>query len=106
MAKKFLNHFMDNLFQTIKKRQRKLPSSSYTASLFKKGPNEIIKKIGEEAIEVIIAAQNKDRRAVVYEVSDLYYHLLVLLAYFKLTPTDIYQELKKRRKINQPYVKK
>ena len=46
MAKKSLNHFLDNLFQTVKKRQKKLPLSSYTASLFKKGLNEIIKKIG------------------------------------------------------------
>ncbi|MBU4331968.1 phosphoribosyl-ATP diphosphatase [Patescibacteria group bacterium] len=86
------------LFATIKQRQKYRPKESYTAELFKKGTDEITKKIGEEAIEVIIAGKNKDKEEITYEMADLWYHCLVLLAHSDITPEDIYGELEKRFK--------
>lgn len=85
------------LYQVILDRQRKLPEGSYTTYLFTKGLDKICKKVGEEASEVIIAAKNKDKDEIIYEVSDLIYHLLVLGAQAGVTPQDIYTQLKARR---------
>jgi len=89
---------LSELFQTILKRTRELPTTSYTASLFNKGEDEILKKIGEESVEVILAAKSQGNARLVEEVADLTYHVLVLLAVRDLTPTDIYRELDKRKK--------
>jgi len=70
---------------------------SYTNYLFTKGLDKILKKVGEEAAEVIIAAKNKSKEEIRYEVSDLMYHLMVLLVERGLTLEDIYGELKGRR---------
>ncbi|NIT14335.1 MAG: phosphoribosyl-ATP diphosphatase, partial [Candidatus Dadabacteria bacterium] len=61
-----------------------------------KGIDKIIKKIGEEAGEVIIGAKNKDREEIIYEVSDLWFHSLVAMSYFDIKPQDIYKELGRR----------
>lgn len=70
---------------------------SYTNYLFEKGLDKILKKVGEEAAEVIIAAKNKDKGEIVYEISDLFYHLFVLMVERGVILDDIYNELKKRR---------
>lgn len=70
---------------------------SYTNYLFEKGLDKILKKVGEEAAEVIIAAKNKDKDEIVYEISDLFYHLFVLMVERGVILDDIYNELKKRR---------
>lgn len=70
---------------------------SYTNYLFEKGLDKILKKVGEEAAEVIIAAKNKDKGEIVYEISDLFYHLFVLMVERGVKLDDIYNELKKRR---------
>src|SRR5690606_39499255 len=70
---------------------------SYTNYLFEKGLDKILKKVGEEASEVIIAAKNKDKGEIVYEISDLFYHLFVLMVERGVKLEDIYNELKKRR---------
>ncbi|MHB8061833.1 MAG: bifunctional phosphoribosyl-AMP cyclohydrolase/phosphoribosyl-ATP diphosphatase HisIE [Ruminiclostridium sp.] len=70
---------------------------SYTNYLFTKGLDKILKKVGEETAEVIIAAKNKSKEEIKYEVSDLMYHLMVLLVERGLTLEDIYSELKGRR---------
>ena len=63
----------------IKERKKELPENSYTAKLFKKGENRIIQKVGEEAVETVIAAKNKDKNEIINETSDLIFHLFVML---------------------------
>lgn len=86
------------LFATIKQRQKDRPENSYTAELFQKGTDKIAQKIGEEAVEVVIATKNNKPEEIKYEMADLWYHCLVLLAHSGLEPEDIYNELKKRFK--------
>ena len=71
---------------------------SYTAYLFKEGQDKILKKVGEEASETIIASKNNDSKELVYEMSDLWYHCLVLLNYHNIKLEDIFTELNSRRK--------
>ena len=76
----------------------KIIVDSYTASLFRDGEDRIIQKVGEEATEVIIAAKGKSRERIISEMADLWFHTLVLLSNFNITPKDIFRELQKRRK--------
>lgn len=85
------------LYDIITDRREKMPEGSYTAYLFDKGLDKILKKVGEENAEVIIAAKNREKSEVVYEVSDLIYHLLVLLVEQGVKLEDIFAELKSRR---------
>ncbi|MGI6412916.1 MAG: bifunctional phosphoribosyl-AMP cyclohydrolase/phosphoribosyl-ATP diphosphatase HisIE [Syntrophomonadaceae bacterium] len=85
------------LFDLIAERQAQRPEGSYTTYLFEQGLDKILKKVGEEAAEVIIAAKNRDQAEVIYEVSDLVYHVLVLLVERGVTLSDIFTELKSRR---------
>lgn len=71
--------FLEYLFKLIKQRKVELPEKSYTTSLFKRGSDRIIQKVGEEAVETVIAAKNKDKEEIVNETSDLIFHLLVML---------------------------
>lgn len=89
---------IEELFATIKERQQSSPEGSYTASLFSKGEDEILKKVGEESVEVILAAKGQGNERLIEEISDLTYHVLVLLAFRGLTPADIAAELEKRKK--------
>lgn len=75
-----MNGILDELFSTINSRKEAPPLGSYTAKLFASGRKEIVKKLGEEAIEVIVAAQSESDNRLVSESADLIYHLLVLLA--------------------------
>jgi phosphoribosyl-ATP pyrophosphohydrolase/phosphoribosyl-AMP cyclohydrolase len=90
--------FLNQLFSLIKKRRVELPEGSYTTKLFKDGANRIIQKVGEEAIETVIAAKNRDKHEIVNEVSDLVYHLFVLLAEQEIEFADVVENLKKRMK--------
>ncbi|MGM0564696.1 MAG: phosphoribosyl-ATP diphosphatase [Pseudomonadota bacterium] len=72
------------------------PDSSYVASLYHKGLDKILKKVGEEATEVVIAAKGGQRDELIYEMADLWFHTLVLLADQGLSSTDILQELERR----------
>ena len=89
---------LKSLYAVIKDRKQNLPSGSYTTSLFEAGHDRIIQKFGEEAIEVVIAAKNKDKESIKYEVADLTYHLMVLLAEMGITFEDIEEELEERKK--------
>jgi phosphoribosyl-ATP pyrophosphohydrolase len=89
---------LQELFDTIQSRKGASPESSYTARLFAAGEDEIVKKVGEEAVEVILAAKGQGNQRLVEEAADLTYHLLVLLAYKGLTPADVEEELAKRRR--------
>ena len=72
------------------------PDKSYVARLFSKGPDAILKKIGEEATEVVMAAKDGDRERIVAETADLWFHSMVALAYFGLEPADVLAELERR----------
>jgi len=80
----------------IAQRQADMPEGSYTTYLFSKGQDKILKKVGEEAAETIIASKNNDPQEIVAETSDLIYHLLVLLAHHKISFNEIEAELERR----------
>lgn len=87
------------LFETIQQRQANAdPESSYVARLLSKGVDRIGKKIGEEATEVVIAAKNADRAELAHEIADLWFHTYVLLAQQGMTPEDVWEELRSRRR--------
>ncbi|MHB1127575.1 MAG: bifunctional phosphoribosyl-AMP cyclohydrolase/phosphoribosyl-ATP diphosphatase HisIE [Bacillota bacterium] len=92
-----LARVMEEVYGVILDRKRTLPEGSYTTYLFQKGQDKILKKVGEEAAEVIIASKNNDVREIRYEAGDLLYHLMVLLANHGITLEDIAGELAKRR---------
>jgi phosphoribosyl-ATP pyrophosphohydrolase len=89
---------LDELYQIICDRRDHPYSGSYTASLFAQGEDEIIKKVGEEAIEVVLAAKGQGDERLVREIADLAYHVLVLLAARGLLPADIEDELDLRHR--------
>ncbi|MCT4607260.1 MAG: bifunctional phosphoribosyl-AMP cyclohydrolase/phosphoribosyl-ATP diphosphatase HisIE [Marinisporobacter sp.] len=84
---------LQKLYTLIEDRKINLKEGSYTNYLFEKGIDKILKKVGEEASEVIIGAKNDDRDELIYEVADLIYHLLVLLVEKEITLEDIKKEL-------------
>ncbi|MDZ7763650.1 MAG: phosphoribosyl-ATP diphosphatase [Melioribacteraceae bacterium] len=88
--------FLKYLDQLIKDRKEKLPENSYTTKLFKEGENRIIQKVGEEAIETVIAAKNNDREEIINESADLLFHLLVMLNEKEVSLNDVIYELQKR----------
>ncbi|MCQ2503489.1 MAG: phosphoribosyl-ATP diphosphatase [Saccharofermentans sp.] len=85
------------LYSVIQDRKEHPVEGSYTNFLFDKGTDKISKKLGEEAVEVVIAASQRDRKAIIQEIADLEYHLLVLMVDRGITPDDIENELKSRR---------
>lgn len=87
-----MNDVMQSLFSTIESRKQNPPPGSYTAHLFAKGENEILKKMGEEVVEVIVAAKGEGDDRVIYELADLVYHSLVLLADRGLQWADVEAE--------------
>jgi phosphoribosyl-ATP pyrophosphohydrolase len=89
---------LDILFATILDRQANPRTGSYTAKLLDAGEDEVLKKVGEEAMEVILAAKGQGDERLVCEVADLFYHLLVLLAARGLTLADVEAELVRRRR--------
>ncbi len=92
-----LGSLLSRLYQLIGDRERERPAGSYTTYLFDEGIDKILKKLGEESAETIIAAKNDDNGRLVAEVSDLIYHLLVLLVARGVTLEAIANELKQRR---------
>ena len=88
--------FLSELFELILSRKKELPEGSYTTKLFMKGENRIIQKVGEEAVETIIAAKNHDRNELINETSDLIYHLFVMLADHGITIKEISDNLQQR----------
>ncbi|OTN76170.1 phosphoribosyl-ATP diphosphatase [Enterococcus sp. 8G7_MSG3316] len=91
---------LNSLFELIGERKRSPQSGSYTSYLFDKGLEKILKKVGEESAEVIIAGLKKDREETVYESADLIYHLLVLLTELEIPFTEIQSELSKRHVVD------
>lgn len=90
--------FIGYLQSVVQERHKEMPAESYTTRLFNKGVNKIAQKVGEEAVETVIEAVDGNKPDMIYEASDLVYHLLVLLESMNLSLTDIEQELAKRHK--------
>jgi phosphoribosyl-ATP pyrophosphohydrolase/phosphoribosyl-AMP cyclohydrolase len=90
--------FLKYLQDFIDKRRREMPEGSYTTSLFNEGINRMAQKVGEEAVETLIEATNGTDDRLLYEASDLIYHLIVLLSYKGYRIEDIAKELQKRHK--------
>ena len=88
--------FLSELQDFIDKRHQEMPEGSYTTSLFKDGINRIAQKVGEEALEAVIEATNGSKEKLIYEASDLIYHLIVLMTSKGLRIEDIARELQKR----------
>ena len=84
------------LAEILESRKNADPSTSYVASLYDKGLDEILKKIGEEATETVIAAKSGEKTAIIHETADLWFHTLVMLAQQGLNPDDILLELSRR----------
>lgn len=84
------------VYRVIQERKANPTESSYTASLMAKGVDKILKKIGEEATEVVIAGKGGNREEIVYETADLIFHNLVLLGFYDIEPEEVYSELRRR----------
>ncbi|MGE4343819.1 MAG: bifunctional phosphoribosyl-AMP cyclohydrolase/phosphoribosyl-ATP diphosphatase HisIE [Geoalkalibacter sp.] len=87
---------LDAVYHVIQERRRNPSEKSYVASLFGKGLDKILGKIGEEATETAVAGKGGDKDQVVYETADLFFHTLVLLGYYDIPPERIYDELRRR----------
>ena len=90
------NDSLARLAEVIESRRGGDPDKSYVARLFSKGTDAILKKIGEEATEVVMAAKDADRKRIVGEVADLWFHCMVALAHYDLSATDVVAELERR----------
>ena len=86
----------ERVYEVIMERKNNSPDNSYVASLTDKGIDSILKKISEESDEVILAVKNENRKEQIHEITDLWFHLLILMGYQGITIEDISQELKKR----------
>ena len=87
---------LDEVYEVILDRKLNPKDGSYVSGLFEKGLDKILKKIGEEAGETIIGAKNGDKKEIIYETADLWFHSMIVLSYFGITPNDIYDELGRR----------
>ena len=91
---------LEGLYQLLQSRKKELPEGSYTTYLFQKGLDKILKKVGEESTEVIIAGKAQDKAETVYEIADLAYHVLVLMVELGISVEDIRAELASRHIID------
>lgn len=87
---------LERLAEVLEARKNADPDSSYVAKLYSKGLDAILKKIGEEATETVMAAKDGDREKIIYETADLWFHSMVLLAHQGLKPQDVLDELDRR----------
>jgi len=90
------DNILQQLAEVLEQRKQAAPDSSYVASLYHKGLDTILKKIGEEATETVIAAKGGDPQQLIYETADLWFHTLVLLAHQGLGPQQVLSELERR----------
>jgi len=87
---------LQSIYRVIQERKANPAENSYTASLMAKGIDKILKKVGEEASELIIAGKGGERQEIVHESADLIFHLLVLLGFHDIEPEEVYTELRRR----------
>lgn len=91
-----MSDILDRLAATLEARKQAPPDSSYVASLYARGTDAILKKIGEEATETVLAGKEGKTEKIIYEVADLWFHTLVLLAHSGLKPQQVLDELARR----------
>lgn len=91
-----MTDLLNELARVLEERKGQSPDASYVASLYAKGADAILKKLGEETTEVVLAAKSGDREALIHEMADLWFHSLVLLAHRDIAPDAILEELKNR----------
>ncbi len=89
--------FLEELANTLEGRRGADPSTSYVAKLFNSGQDAVLKKVGEEAIEVILAAKSGDKQHLIRETADLWFHSMIMLVQAGLRPMDVIEELKRRK---------
>lgn len=91
---------LNQLAEILEQRKGANPESSYVAKLYDKGLDKILKKIGEEATEVVIAGKNQNREEIIYETADLWFHCMILLARQNIHPDEVLNELARRQGIS------
>ena len=91
-----MSDILEQLAAVLEQRKNEDPAKSYVAGLYHKGTDEIVKKIGEEAVEAIIAGKDGDLPQIIHETADLWFHTLVLLAHRGLGPEHVLEELQRR----------
>lgn len=91
---------MDGLYALLTDRKKEMPEGSYTTYLFQKGMDKILKKVGEESTEVIIAGKDNDKKETVYEIADLAYHVMVMMVEMGISVDDVRKELASRHVID------
>lgn len=91
-----MNDTLNTIAAMLQQRKQADPETSYVSSLYHRGNDAILKKVGEEAAELIIAAKNPDKQAVIHETADLWFHTMILLGALDLKPADILGELERR----------
>ncbi|MCE9632733.1 MAG: phosphoribosyl-ATP diphosphatase [Methylophilales bacterium] len=91
-----MSDVLKRLAEMLEERKNADPALSYVAKLYAKGNDAILKKIGEEATETVMAAKDGDKAQIVYETADLWFHTLVMLAHHNLSPDDVLNELARR----------
>lgn len=99
-GEEYVDFSVGDLYKMLVKRREKMPEGSYTTYLFQKGMDKILKKVGEESTEVIVAAKNNDKAETIYEIADLVYHNLVLMIQMGINVEDILNELASRNVID------
>ena len=95
------NFNLESLYELLKDRKENMPENSYTTYLFESGIDKILKKVGEESTEVVIAGKAEDKAEAIYEISDLAYHLMVLMVEMGIEPKEILEELESRHVIDK-----
>lgn len=91
-----MSDILNKLADVLEQRKHADPSTSYVAKLYAKGMDSILKKVGEEATETVIAAKGGNKNEIIYETADLWFHTLVMLAKADLKPQDVLDELARR----------
>lgn len=91
-----MSDILDRLSELLEQRKSADPQSSYVAKLYAKGMDSILKKVGEEATETIIAAKDGNKEHLIYETADLWFHTMIMLAQAGLKPQDVLDELARR----------
>jgi phosphoribosyl-ATP pyrophosphohydrolase len=91
-----MNDILNRLSDLLEARKTADPQSSYVAKLYAKGIDDILKKVGEEATETVLAAKGGEKSQIIYETADLWFHTLVMLAHANIKPQEILDELARR----------